>query len=171
MLVQHPRIHQLDDLVHDLADVDRAAVDLDVVGLDPRDVEQVVDELDQSVGRLEDDLDELALALGHALRRALEQLDEALDRRQRAAQLVRRGRDELALGALEPGALAHVADGPDDALVRAPELGGRDRQRAPVVLDQHLALERGLLGGQWAVLAVDLAADERARARARSRAG
>ena len=138
-LASDPRVHQLHDLVHDLADVDRAPVDLDVVGLDPRDVEQVVDEVDESIGRFEDDVDELALALGHALGRALEQLDEPLDRGQRAAQLVRGGRDELALGALEPGALAHVADRPDDALVVGSELRGGHGERAPVVLDQHLA--------------------------------
>ena len=51
VLVGDPRPDQLDDLMHGLADVDRAAVDLDVVGLDPGDVEQVVDELDEPVGR------------------------------------------------------------------------------------------------------------------------
>ena len=34
-----------------LADVDRPAVDLDAPGLQPRDVEQVVDEVDEAVGR------------------------------------------------------------------------------------------------------------------------
>ena len=48
--------------------------------------------------------------LGVERRRRREQLDEALDRGQRRAQLVRRGRDELALEPLEPRALGHVAD-------------------------------------------------------------
>ena len=116
VLLLDPRPHQLGDLADRLADVDRAAVDLDVVGLDARDVEQVVDELDEPVGRAQDDLDELALALGHVLGRAVEQLDEALDRGQRAAELVRGGGDELTLGALEPSPLGDVADRPDDAV-------------------------------------------------------
>ncbi len=153
------RLHQLDHLVHDLADIDRAPVDLDVVGLDPRHVEQVVDELDEPVGRLEDDVDELALALGHVLGRALEQLDEALDRGQRTAQLVRGGRDELALGPLEASTLAHVPHGPHDSRVVVAEVGGGHSERAPVEIDQHLALQRGLLGGQRAVLSVYVASD------------
>ena len=71
VLLGDPRTHQLGDLADGLADVDRPALDLDVVGLDPRDVEQVVDEVDQPVGGAQDDLDELALAVGHLLRRAV----------------------------------------------------------------------------------------------------
>ncbi len=115
MLVD-PGTHQLGDVTDRLADIDRAARDLDAVGLDPGHVEQVVDELDKPVGRAQDDVDELALALGHVLGAPFEQLDEALDRGQRAAQLVRGGRDELALGPLEPGTLGDVTHGPHDAV-------------------------------------------------------
>ena len=51
------------------AHVDRPAVDLDPPGLDARDVEQVVDEVDEPVGRQLDDVDELALALVRPPRR------------------------------------------------------------------------------------------------------
>jgi hypothetical protein len=56
---QEPR-----DLVDDLAEVGRAQVDLEAAGLEARDVEQVVDEVDEPVGRLADDVDELPLAVG-----------------------------------------------------------------------------------------------------------
>ena len=91
------------------------------------------------VGRLEDDLDELALALAHALGRAVEQLDEALDRRQRAAQLVRGGRGELALGPLEPRSLGRVADRPHERRRLVGEHRGGHGQRAALVLDDRLA--------------------------------
>ena len=50
MLVIDPRAHQLCDLADGLADVDRTAVDLDAVGLDPRHVEQIVDQIDEPIG-------------------------------------------------------------------------------------------------------------------------
>ena len=50
-----------------VAQVDAARLDLELAGLDARDVEQVVDELDEPVGRLQRDADELALALGEVL--------------------------------------------------------------------------------------------------------
>ena len=70
-----------------------------------------------------------------------QQLDEALDRGQRAAQLVRGGRDELALQPLQPRALGRVAHGPGDAGV-AGELRGGEDERAAVVLERDLAAER-----------------------------
>src|SRR6185312_6980132 len=85
-LVGDPWAHQLGDLGDGFADIDRAPVDLDVIGFDPRDVEQVVDQVDEPVGRLQDDVDELPLAIGHALGRAFQQLHEPLDRGQRTAQ-------------------------------------------------------------------------------------
>jgi hypothetical protein len=42
--------------VHRLADVDRTAVQLDLVGLDPGDVEQVIDQLDRAIGGARGDL-------------------------------------------------------------------------------------------------------------------
>ena len=57
-----PRAHQLGNLPDGLADVDRARVDLDVVGLETGDVEQVVDEIDEPVGGALDDVQELQLA-------------------------------------------------------------------------------------------------------------
>ena len=79
--------------------------------------------------------------------RALQQLDEALDRGQRAAQLVRGGRHELALGPLQPGALGDVAHGPDDAVGLAARAGRGDRQRPAVVLDHGLPDQAASSGG------------------------
>src|SRR5947209_15957139 len=88
----------------------------------------------------------------------LEQLDEALDRGERAAQLVRGRGHELALGPLEPGPLAHVAHGPHHPGVGAAEAGGRDGQRSSAVLDQRLLAQCRLLAGKRALLVVHLAA-------------
>ena len=104
-LLVDPRAHQRGDLADGVGHVGRPAVDLDAAGLDARDVEQVVDQVDEPVGGQLDDLDELALAVVEVGAGGGEQLDEALDRRQRAAQLVRGGGDELALEPLEPDAL------------------------------------------------------------------
>ncbi len=153
--LRDPGPHQLGNFAHGLADVDRPTVDLDMVGLDPRYVEQIVDEVDQPVGGAQDDLDELALTRRHVLRRAGEQLHEPLDRRQRAAELVRRGRDELRLRALEPRALGHVADGPDDAVMAAAERCRGDRQRPSVVLDDRLRRQRRVERRQRAARCVD----------------
>ncbi len=114
-------------------------LDVDPVGLDPGHVEQVVDELHQALGRAGDDVDELPLAVGQALRGAREQLDEPLDRGQRAAELVRGHRHEVGLRPLQARALADVAQRPHRPLAGAAELRRGDRQRAAVVLDRLLA--------------------------------
>ena len=79
--------------------------------------------------RLALDVAEEAVALGGILLRArLEHLDRADDRRQRRAQLVRRVRDELALGELAPLLLGQVVEHDQ----RRVALGlGRDARRAP----------------------------------------
>ena len=92
-----------------------AAVDLDAARLDARDVEQVVDEVDEAVGRQRRRCRRTRAGASVSDSSAAQQLDEALDRGQRAAQLVRGGGDELALQALEPRALGRVAHRPGDA--------------------------------------------------------
>ena len=160
-----PRLDQGRDLGQRLAQVDAAGMDLELARLDARDVEQVVDELDEPVGRLQRDPDELPLALGEVLGvRRLEQLDEALDRRQRAAQLVRCRRHEVALGLLEPRALGDVAQRPDDAAVGSREARGRDRERdIALTADEDLACERLVELRQRAVRAVRGSADAQRR--------
>ena len=121
LLLGDARLHERGDLLDRRAQVAAARLDLELAGLDPRDVEQVVDEVDEAVGRLQRDLDELLLALGEVVVLGrLQQLDEALDRRQRAAQLVRGGRDEVALGLLQARALGDVAQRPDACRRRRP---------------------------------------------------
>ncbi len=105
-----------------------------------------------------------------ALGRAREQLDEALDRGERTAQLVRGGGHEVALGPLEPGAFGHVAHRPHDAVGAGAERRGHDAERAPAVLDDRLAWPApSASGGSGLVESVRPPA--RARARARSRGG
>ena len=62
------RAHQLGDLPHRLAHVDRTRIDLHVVGLDPGHVQEVVDQVHQPVRRVEDDLHEFPLALRQGFR-------------------------------------------------------------------------------------------------------
>src|SRR2546423_1672111 len=83
--VAETRAQQVGDLVQDLAHVGRARLDLEAAGLDAGHVEEVVGELDEAVGRDEDGVDEVAVARAQLV--GAEELDEALDRRERAAQL------------------------------------------------------------------------------------
>ena len=154
------------------AQVAAARRDLELAGLDARDVEEVVDEVDEPVGRLQRDRDELELARREVVVLGrLQQLDEALDRRQRAAQLVRRRRDEVALGLLEARALGDVAQRPDDAALGAREARRGDRDRDAVVLDGDLAGQRGVERRQRARAAVGRAARAQLARRAGPRAG
>ncbi len=73
-------------------------LEVDATGLDARDVEHVVDELDEAVGVLLDDREELLLDVVDLAGIAVQdEVDVALDRRQRRAQLVADRRDELVL--------------------------------------------------------------------------
>ena len=65
--------------------------------LELRDVEHVVDEADESVGVLEADREQLAIDRRQRCRLAEDELERAFDRRQRRPELVRDGRQELAL--------------------------------------------------------------------------
>ena len=81
---------------HDLVDQDRLQGERQLSRLDPGDIEDLVDEVEQVTSALEDHLDALALLV--ALGLELEQLREADDAVQRGAQLVAHTREELALG-------------------------------------------------------------------------
>ena len=146
------RLHHPGHLAHHLGEVEQPRVHLHLARLQPRDVQQVVDQLDQAVGAGEDDLGELALATGQALG-AHEQLGEALDRSERAAQLVGRGGHEIGLHALEPGALGDIPDRPHHPAARALSRRG-DRQRAITVVAHDLAGQRLLERRQGLPLAV-----------------
>jgi hypothetical protein len=91
---------QLDGLTDGLADIDRSSIDRGLVGAQPGDVEQFVDKVDEPIGGAADDLDELSLARRDRVGVGAtgQQLGEALDRGQRAAQFMRRGRHEIAAG-------------------------------------------------------------------------
>ena len=93
----------------DASEVDVVVRDLDAAGIEPRQVEQVGREPRQARHLAAHRGDELAARVGILL--VLEQLEEAAEREQRRAQLVRGVRDELAagaVGALEPA--AHVVE-------------------------------------------------------------
>ncbi len=78
------------------AEMDRLERQRHRPGLDPRDVEHLVDELEQVPAGLDDLLDGLVLVGLHVVER--EQLAEADDRVERGAQLVAHAREELVLG-------------------------------------------------------------------------
>jgi hypothetical protein len=104
VLLGQPGGHHRRHLANQLREVEQARVHLHLAGLQARGVEQVVHEVDEAVRALEDHSDELLLASAEGLG-AAEQLDEALDRRERAAQLVRGGGHEVRLHPVEARAL------------------------------------------------------------------
>ncbi len=130
-----PGAHQLRHLANRLADLDRPPVQGDVIGVQAGDVEQLVDERHQTVGGAADDVDELTLAgrVPGRLGAVGEQLDEPLDRCQRAAQLMRGGRQEVALDAIGGVAFGQARLQPRDGLQQpapAPKFPAqRNRQR------------------------------------------
>ena len=98
------------DLARELAHVGRLGPQLERAGLQPREVEQLGRELAHAR--------DLAAQLGEELGArllvellVLQQLEEAAEREDRRAQLVRRGRDELLARRVEPRELAlHVVE-------------------------------------------------------------
>ncbi len=134
--------------------VEQAGVDLHPAGLQPGHVQQVVHQLHQPVGALQHHVHELALAVAQGLRPP-QQLHEALDRGQRAAQLVRGGGHEVALHPLQPRPLGDVADGPHQARAAGRgQAAGGGRQRPAADLDRHVAGQAQLGLGQRAVARV-----------------
>ena len=83
-----------------LAEVDLLGPQLERAGLEPREVEQVDRQLAQPLDLLADLVQEAPAGLGVEVL-VLEQLDEAAEREDRRAQLVRGGRDELLARRLE----------------------------------------------------------------------
>ena len=77
-------------------------------GVAAGEVEQVVEQAHQVAAVVEDDLDRLHLLRGQRVALQHQQLGEALDRGQRAAQLVRGGEHELVFEPVEPVALARL---------------------------------------------------------------
>ena len=111
------RTGQVHDAGDGLADLDGLLREREPPGLDARDVEDLVDQLQQVPAALEDLLH--ALAVGSAVGLHLEELPEAEDRVERRPQLVAHAREELTLrlvGAVRlglglrelVGALAHA---------------------------------------------------------------
>src|SRR6266508_6474394 len=96
-----PRDWSSDVCSSDLAHVERPEVDVDAVGVDHGEVEQLGDEAGQLVGAPRCPAEELAsLRLREAVPLEQHGVDEALHRRQRRAQLVGHHAQELALEAV-----------------------------------------------------------------------
>ena len=116
MAVRRRILDAADDLRDDRPDVGRREVDLQVAGVETRDVQERVDDRRQPLRLRRDVAQErtpLLLAEEHVL--AQERLGEAVDRRERAAQLVRHRRDELALHLLDEPLGRDVAEREDAA--------------------------------------------------------
>ena len=122
--------------------------------------------------RQQDDVDELALALGRARSAPSSSTKPLIDVSGRA-QLVRGGRDELALGALEAGALGRVAHGQDDAVgaAAAPIRAAVTASVRPSCVDLDLRAERLARAAAAARGRRRRCGPARARARAPRRAG
>ena len=108
------------DLLDDRRHVRRRQVDLQVARVQPRDREQPVDDPGQPA-RLRRDVaqERLALLLAEQHVVAEQRLAEAVDRRQRRAQLPRDVGDELPLHVLDNALGGDVAEGEDSAGHRA----------------------------------------------------
>ena len=84
------------DLVQALLQIERARAHRHRIGVQPREVEQLLDERGHAEGLLLERRSELLLLrFGEAVAEMVERLHEAVDRRHRCAQLVRRERDEV----------------------------------------------------------------------------
>ena len=108
---------RLDGGRRELAEVDRLALERETSCVDARDEEDVVDEPVEAQAVAVDDLQEVLLLVLQLAGLAVDQELEVADhRRQRRAQLVRDGADELVLHAVEldqPGVL--LGEGPPPA--------------------------------------------------------
>ena len=81
-----------------LAEIDRLGTEVELAGLDLREIEHVVDELQQVAAARQDVAEELLVLRRRRIDLAVvQQLGEADDRVERRAQLVRHVREELAL--------------------------------------------------------------------------
>ena len=87
------------------AEAGRLRADREAPGVGAREVEQIVQQPHQVAAVVEDDLDRLHLPWAERVAVHHQQLGEALDRGQRAAQLVRRGQHELVFHPVELVAL------------------------------------------------------------------
>jgi hypothetical protein len=90
-----------DSALDGLRNIDALALQLDVAAVDPRQIEQVVDELGEPRALALDDVLRSRRARIAVRGHPLQQLDRAADRRERIAQLVRERREKRALALLE----------------------------------------------------------------------
>ena len=103
MAVDRARLlHRLDQLGNHGSDVDRHRLDVQIAGVETRDVEQLVDDPRQAIGFGRDVAQEDApLLFAEEDVLPQERLREAVDRCQRRAQRVRNGGDEIGLDLLD----------------------------------------------------------------------
>ncbi len=125
--------------------VDRAEPQVEAVGVEPRDVEQLGDEPGQPVGVGLDRLDhESLLLVGEAVPAPQQAAREAGHRRQRRPQLVGDGREHgrlVALGPLARLGVAQAEHDPIDAVVAVrpgPHVAGRDEHLLAARADEQL---------------------------------
>ena len=96
----HPRPRLRDGVIHQRGDRHRAAVQRDHAGVDPGEVEQVADQVAQSLGLTEGHPDRRGIWLGHPV---VEVLQHGNQCGQRRTQLVRDARDQVASLAVDGG--------------------------------------------------------------------
>jgi hypothetical protein len=133
---------QVDDFLDDLADVKILRLEAQLAGLDLREVQDVVDDGQQRVGRALDGGSEAALARIEL--RIQQQLGHAEHAVHGRADLVRHAREEFALGAAR--AFRHPARFHAVAHGLAQRLVGIRQAARPL---RHLSLEVTVLLGQF----------------------
>ncbi len=141
---------QIDDFLDHLADVEVLGFEAQLAGLDLREVENVVDDGEQRVGRALDGGREAALARIEL--RIEQQLGHAQHAVHRRADLVRHAREEFALGAA--GRLGDAA-GLDAVVHRLAQRAVGLGETAGALV--HLRFEQFLLPRQFLLAVLDLA--------------
>jgi hypothetical protein len=113
LVCQRPRC--LDGFPYELIEICRAGVEDDVPSIHLRSEEQVADDPQQAVGIPVDHGEVASLAVSQITRLAVEhELEVAANRGERRAKLMRHGRDEIVLHAVEPSKLVVLRPEPSD---------------------------------------------------------
>ena len=159
-----PHLNDADNVVHQRPQRAIDGFDRQSVGFDPRQVENVVDQLQQDLSVLGNRFQELALILvGHV--RAQQQIGEAQNGRHGRADLVAHVGQELALGAVGGvGPAAAASRSSSVGLAFEDDLGGRFRQvrqEGVVFFRDGVLGEHGQHADRFAVGVVELVAGER----------
>ena len=121
------RAHSFDRTSCELRDVDVSEAQVDALGLDLRDQQQVLDQRIQPLGAPANHVEVLAASLVEPFLLVLHHLEEARDRRERRAELVRHRGDERVAHPVELPVRGDLSQCPDASAETAVRAGNRCR--------------------------------------------